>query len=137
MDPAPPPPPTNPYMPHHRLVTAAMQVGLWDIDHTAAAGADDSTDTNSSGYDGVLMFAPHRDYVSSMRWLGQSGTGLLTGSYDGLVRKLDVETGGQEGGGVLQGMACRMTKAVHGKHRTLLGICSLLGACARAGGGGD
>jgi WD40 repeat protein len=83
------------------LLCAALQVGLWDIDHTPTAGEDSSTDT--SGYDGVLMFEPHRDYVSSMKWLGQSGSGLLTGSYDGLVRKLDVETGGYGGGGGCKG----------------------------------
>lgn len=72
-----------------------LQVGLWDINHTAAEGtSSDSDNNNSSSYDGVLMFEPHRDYVSSLKWLGPSGAGLLTGSYDGLVRKLDVETGG-------------------------------------------
>jgi WD40 repeat protein len=55
----------------------------------------------------VLMFEPHRDYVSSMRWLGPSGQGLLTGSYDGLVRRLDVETGGQHWWGVLRGGRAR------------------------------
>lgn len=41
----------------------------------------------------MLLFEPHRDYVSSMKWLGPSGSALLTGSYDGIVRQLDVETG--------------------------------------------
>lgn len=62
------------------------KVGLWDVDHPSAG--DDS-----SAYDGVLLFEPHRDYVSSMKWLGPSGSALLTGSYDGIVRQLDVETG--------------------------------------------
>lgn len=65
------------------------QVGLWDINHSAEP--DSSSD--SSGYDGVLMFEPHRDYISSMKWLGPTGAGLLTGSYDGIVRRLDVDTG--------------------------------------------
>lgn len=67
-------------------VAFCTQVGLWDIDHTSA-GDDSST------YDGVLLFEPHRDYVSSLKWLGPSGSALLTGSYDGIVRQLDVETG--------------------------------------------
>lgn len=67
-------------------VALCTQVGLWDIDHTSA-GDDSST------YDGVLLFEPHRDYVSSLKWLGPSGSALLTGSYDGIVRQLDVETG--------------------------------------------
>jgi WD40 repeat protein len=72
---------------------------VWDINHTASKVDDQdggsSGSSSSSGYDGVLMFEPHRDYVSSMKWLGPSGQGLLTGSYDGVVRRLDVETGGQ------------------------------------------
>lgn len=67
-------------------VAPCTQVGLWDIDHTSA-GDDSST------YDGVLLFQPHRDYISSLKWLGPSGSALLTGSYDGIVRQLDVETG--------------------------------------------
>jgi WD40 repeat protein len=54
------------------------------------------------------MFEPHRDYISSMKWLGPSGAGLLTGSYDGIVRRLDVDTGvcgvGFVGGGAAWAM---------------------------------
>lgn len=85
-------------------VALCTQVGLWDIDHTSA-GDDSST------YDGVLLFEPHRDYVSSLKWLGPSGSALLTGSYDGIVRQLDVETGvcvcacGGQGGSGEEGAA--------------------------------
>jgi WD40 repeat protein len=67
----------------------SVQVGLWDIDHPPSSGDGDSS---SSSYDGVLMFEPHRDYVSSLRWANLHT--LISGSYDGTVRTLDVNTGG-------------------------------------------
>jgi WD40 repeat protein len=67
----------------------AMQVGLWDINHPA--GSSNNNDSSSSSYDGVLMFEPHRDYVSSLRWANTHT--LISGSYDGTVRTLDVNTG--------------------------------------------
>lgn len=69
-------------------------MGLWDVDFKADDGSDGGTASSSSGdYDGVLMFEPHRDYISSLKWLGPSGAALLTSSYDGTVRRLDVDTG--------------------------------------------
>lgn len=70
----------------HDVPLLHWQVGLWDVDHQAADSDDD-------GFDGVLMFEPHRDYISSLKWLGPSGAALMTGSYDGVVRRLDVESG--------------------------------------------
>lgn len=41
---------------------------------------------------GVLMFAPHKEYVSGLKWVGAGSphTRLITSSYDGSLRALDV-----------------------------------------------
>jgi len=90
--------PTFPHTSHpsvHPTLLWCSQVGLWDVDYQG--GDDGSGGGDGGGYDGVLMFEPHSDYISSLKWLGPSGQALLTGSYDGLVRRLDVATGA--GGG--------------------------------------
>ncbi|WIA35857.1 hypothetical protein OEZ86_004241 [Tetradesmus obliquus] len=79
-----------------RLLIAAAdkqgKVGLWDIDHPVdSSSSDSSSSSSSSSYDGILMFEPHRDYVSSLRWTNPHT--LISGSYDGTVRTLDVNTG--------------------------------------------
>lgn len=62
---------------------------MWDVD--APPG---------SSCDGVAAFAPHSDYVSSLAWL-DGGARLLSSSYDGTVRRLDVCSGAR-GGGALE-----------------------------------
>lgn len=46
-------------------------------------------------FEGVLAAAPHRQYVSGLRWVGGAGGAvrLLTSSYDGSVRSLDPGNG--------------------------------------------
>lgn len=57
-------------------------VGFWNLQ-----GTDD---------DPIVEFRPHRQYVCGLKWLGPAGSGgLLTASYDGSVRRLDVADGGQ------------------------------------------
>jgi WD40 repeat protein len=105
------------------------QVSIWDVNHdptssspppppaaatvsacgdnandaTAAADDDNDDDEDDGGFDGVAMFAPHYQYVSGLKWLGPDGKQLLSCSYDGSVRVLDIITGkmGGYGFGVL------------------------------------
>ncbi|KAJ9513292.1 hypothetical protein QJQ45_001328 [Haematococcus lacustris] len=97
-----------------RLLLAAGeksgQVALWKP--PSACGAltrpDQVDDTplpgGPEGFDGVLTFTHvHRKYISGLKWLSRGGSGaaaahLVTASYDGSVRLLDVEQ--VEGGGV-------------------------------------
>ncbi|KAL6748385.1 WD40-repeat-containing domain protein [Haematococcus lacustris] len=79
-----------------RLLLAAGeksgQVALWKVDDTPLPGGPE-------GFDGVLTFTHvHRKYISGLKWLGRGGSGaaaahLVTASYDGSVRLLDVEQG--------------------------------------------
>lgn len=52
-------------------------VGLWRVDE------------HDEEYDGVLSFTPHSQYISGLAW--DADASLVTASYDGSVRKLDVE----------------------------------------------
>ncbi|KAG2436241.1 hypothetical protein HXX76_006552 [Chlamydomonas incerta] len=78
-----------------RLLLAAAdkggRVSMWDVDSDESGPAAET--------DGVLMFAPHGEYVSGMRWLGrQAAVGanrLITASYDGSLRALDLGDGGR------------------------------------------
>ncbi len=54
-------------------------VGLWRVD------------AHDEEYDGVLSFTPHSQYISGLAW--DSDASLITSSYDGSVRKLDVVKG--------------------------------------------
>ena len=87
-----------------------LQISIWDVNYdsaavaaagtsgtSAGAASDDGSDTDP--FDGVAMFAPHHQYISGMRWLGSKGEQLLSCSYDGSVRVLDIATG--EGLGIL------------------------------------
>lgn len=75
----------------------ALQVSLWDLDHPPAVpSVDGANDDDTSDYDGILMFAPHGDYVSALKWVGGAGAAtakLITSSWDTSVRVLDVNTG--------------------------------------------
>eukprot|EP00978_Attheya_sp_CCMP212_P047688 scaffold422987_cov55-Attheya_sp.AAC.1 len=70
--------------PHAVLACAGDKqgyVGLWNVDQT---NADNSSD-------GVHLFKPHSRPVSHLEW-NRSGSSLVSASYDGSVRQLDLET---------------------------------------------
>jgi WD40 repeat protein len=70
--------------PHAVLACAGDKqgyVGLWNVDQT-------NTDNSS---DGVHLFRPHSRPVSHLEW-NRSGSSLVSASYDGSVRQLDLET---------------------------------------------
>jgi len=58
-------------------------VGLWRVNAEEKEGS----------CDGVHVFAPHAQYVSGLVWGERSENQLVTASYDGSVRRLDVEKG--------------------------------------------
>ncbi|GLC55664.1 hypothetical protein PLESTB_001012300 [Pleodorina starrii] len=78
-----------------RLMLAAAdkagKVSLWDVDVGEDGPAADT--------DGVLMFTPHSEYVSGMRWLGREAAvgpcRLITAAYDGSLRALDLGGAGR------------------------------------------
>ncbi|KXZ50254.1 hypothetical protein GPECTOR_17g892 [Gonium pectorale] len=73
-----------------RILLAAAdksgKVALWDVD-----GGEDGPAADS---DGVLLFSPHGEYVSGLRWLGRDAAvgpcRLITAAYDGSLRALDL-----------------------------------------------
>ncbi|GIL81685.1 hypothetical protein Vretifemale_10709 [Volvox reticuliferus] len=77
-----------------RLLLAAAdkagKVSLWSVDEEANGPAANT--------DGVLMFSPHSEYVCGMRWLGREAavgpSRLITASYDGSLRALDLAGSG-------------------------------------------
>jgi hypothetical protein len=80
------------------------QVALWCVDYDGGGGGGgggggdggggDVEDGEGAGCDGILVFGAHREYVSAMRWVGRGAAArLLSASYDGSVRLLDVEKG--------------------------------------------
>ena len=75
------------FMPGTSEVVAAGDkkggVGIWRVN---AEEKEDSCD-------GVHVFAPHAQYVSGLVWGERSDGQLVTSSYDGSVRRLDVEKG--------------------------------------------
>ena len=75
------------FMPGSNEVIAAADkkggVGIWRVN---AEEREDSCD-------GVHVFAPHNQYVSGLVWGERSERQLFTASYDGSVRRLDLEKG--------------------------------------------
>jgi len=67
-------------------------VGLWNFD---AAGAEDEDGQASLGEDGVLLTRPHLEYISGLRW-ARAGARLVSSSYEGTIRSLDVQKGVSE-----------------------------------------
>ncbi|EFN57084.1 hypothetical protein CHLNCDRAFT_143861 [Chlorella variabilis] len=62
----------------------------------AAAGGEPSSASASEAFDGVVSLqAQHYQYICGLRWAGGSGRGaaLFTASYDGSLRRLDVQRG--------------------------------------------
>lgn len=62
-------------------------VGIWNVDSRAKAVDDDNNNSNSN--DGVHLFKFHSGSCSSLQWTA-GGDALLSASYDGTVRLLDV-----------------------------------------------
>lgn len=60
-------------------------VGLWDVD---VPSTDDSGVSNNHG---VTLFRPHSRPISCLQWLNNDN--LISASYDGSVRRLNVEKG--------------------------------------------
>ena len=75
------------FMPGSSEILAAADkkggVGIWRVNAEEREGA----------CDGVHVFAPHAQYVSGLVWGERSNSQLVTASYDGSVRYLDVESG--------------------------------------------
>ena len=72
--------------PDHLVVCAGDKkgyLGIWNVDQY------NSMQGGSGGTDGVHLFKPHTACVSTLAW-NQSGTSLLSSSYDGTVRLFDV-----------------------------------------------
>ena len=75
-------------------------LGIWNVDQYCIDGptttAESSGDlppaktVSSTSSDGVHLFKPHSGALSTLMW-NNSGTSLLSSSYDGSVRALDVE----------------------------------------------
>ena len=63
---------------------------------TSGGGAAAAAADGSEQFDGVLSLLPqHHQYICGLKWAGGSGRGaaLYTASYDGSLRRLDVERG--------------------------------------------
>jgi len=72
--------------PDHLVVCAGDKkgyLGIWNVDQYG------NKQGGSGGTDGVHLFKPHTACVSTLAW-NQSGTSLLSSSYDGTVRLFDV-----------------------------------------------
>ena len=78
----------------HLLVCAGDKlgyVGLWNVDQYNNTDREEGTKKGKiSSTDGVHLFKPHSRPVSTLIW-NTSGSKLLSSSYDGTVRCLDVE----------------------------------------------
>ncbi|KAL4433964.1 hypothetical protein ABPG75_000405 [Micractinium tetrahymenae] len=77
----------------------AATSGAVSLDGSAAAGTAASADSSGGSggaFDGVVALQPpHYEYICGLKWAGGSGRGasLFTASYDGSLRRLDVERG--------------------------------------------
>ena len=83
----------------HRLFHPYITPPIHHPIHTSTAdkrGAVGFWNLNGTEDDPIVEFRPHRQYVCGLKWLGPSGAGgLLTASYDGSVRRLDLADGGR------------------------------------------
>eukprot|EP00798_Chlamydomonas_sp_ICE-L_P023956 gene23956-9528_t len=82
-------------------------VGFWHVDSASSATPESlnaGEGDEDEGYDGVLTFSPHYQYISGLKWLN-GGNHLATCSYDGSIRLLDARQGEfQEVRGIPTGM---------------------------------
>mmetsp|Transcript_13104 Transcript_13104/g.14046 ORF Transcript_13104/g.14046 Transcript_13104/m.14046 type:complete len:648 (+) Transcript_13104:66-2009(+) len=63
-------------------------VGLWDVDGGCGASSENKNNKNSNG---VSLFRVHSRPICCLEWLNNEN--LVTASYDGSIRRLNVETG--------------------------------------------
>jgi WD40 repeat protein len=70
-------------------------VGIWKVDDDSSSSLQQQSSSSSGRMDtnhnddGVYLFKPHRGAVSCLAWTG--GQQLISTSYDGTIRKLDIE----------------------------------------------
>jgi hypothetical protein len=79
--------------PHCLIVCAGDKLGylgIWNVDQYNTASLESSKRGKISTTDGVHLFKPHSGPISTLSW-NESGSKLLSSSYDGTVRMLDVE----------------------------------------------
>jgi hypothetical protein len=77
----------------HLMVCAGDKqgyLGMWNVDQYNAEHDESTKKGKISHTDGVHLFKPHSRPVSALVWKN-SGTKLLSSSYDGTVRSFDVE----------------------------------------------
>lgn len=63
-------------------------LGIWNVDQNGVETVGAEVPEKKSATDGVHLFKPHRGCISSLAW-DNSGTTLLSSSYDGSVRSFD------------------------------------------------
>mmetsp|Transcript_1443 Transcript_1443/g.2640 ORF Transcript_1443/g.2640 Transcript_1443/m.2640 type:complete len:625 (+) Transcript_1443:121-1995(+) len=77
----------------HKLIATTGDkngyLGLWDIDATCTESGSGSGGSNDD-MDGVYLFKPHSGAVNNLEW-NMSGSQLLSQSYDGTIRIMDVQ----------------------------------------------
>ena len=61
-------------------------VGLWTVDEN----------NDGDAADGVFQFSPHTGAVARLKFDSADGNKLISTSYDGTVRRMDVEKGAFE-----------------------------------------
>jgi len=91
----------HPCSAQHPLIAASDktgQVALWSVDYQSEREGSSTAEEGGEGqggtFEGIVRFEAHRQYVSAMRWVGSGlGAKLMSASYDGSVRLLDVEKG--------------------------------------------
>jgi len=64
-------------------------VGLWDVDSVSSHNDNEKDNTSNSGI--VSLFRVHSRPINCLEWL--TNEHMVTSSYDGSVRRLNVETG--------------------------------------------
>ena len=77
----------------HLMVCAGDKLGylgIWNVDQYNTERSEPTKKGKISTTDGVHLFKPHSRPISSLAW-NQSGSKLLSCSYDGTVRSFDVE----------------------------------------------
>jgi hypothetical protein len=66
-------------------------VGLWDVDGSTSSSENNNNDTSVKNSNGVSLFRVHSRPICCLEWLNNEN--MVTASYDGSVRRLNVETG--------------------------------------------
>jgi hypothetical protein len=78
----------------HKLIATTGDkkgyLGLWDVDATLTDSSSGVAGGGGDDMDGVYLFKPHSGAINSLQW-NQSGSKLLSQSYDGTIRLMDVE----------------------------------------------